>query len=175
MLFTDKSQGAVAYSFSWEADFAKAVTDWGRRSGSPIGGVGTLDISGLSRYTTVHGSLNYPTILDHSSPAMGDDSFTTVGNSTAFVYVVVDHNILRRRVVFMPGPPPPPAPAVPPIPRGCHTIQVSGAGLAGISGVFELLGNNRTSDGAVMYSQADGIHQIYRYRGTYLPSPAKAN
>jgi hypothetical protein len=158
MLFTDKSGGEVAYSFSWEADFAKAVVEWGSSL------VGTLDM-GLSRYT-VHGSLNYPTLLDHSSPALGDDSFTTVSNDTAFVYAVIDRNVLRRRVVFLPGPAPAPAPPVPPIKRGCRKLQVSGAGLGGVNGVYSVV-LNRTSDGVAMYSQSDGIHQIYRYRGLW--------
>jgi hypothetical protein len=157
LYFTDKNQGEVAYSFSWEADFAKAVVDW---SSSPVG---TLDM-GLSRYI-VHGSLNYPTILDHSSPALGDDSFATVSNDTAFVYAVIDRNILRRRVVFLPGPAPAPALPAPAISRSCRHVRVSGAGLAGVDGIYSI--SNHTSDGVAMYSQSDDIHQIYRYRGVW--------
>lgn len=63
---------------------------------------------------------------------------------------------------------PGPAPPIPaaPLSRDCQKVEVCGAGVEGVNGLFALL-QNRTSDGAAMYSKPDGEHQIYRYGGKW--------
>ena len=157
MLFTDGGGGNVAYSWSWEADFGRAVTSWSEPS--------TLDLE-LDRHVVGASTVVYPTILDHNSPSLGDDSYASVSNSTAYVYAVVNRNIMRRRVLLLAGPAPPPPPPAAPLSRHCHKVEVSGAEVSGVNGIFVLLAN-RTSDGVAMYSKLDGDHQIYRYGGKW--------
>jgi hypothetical protein len=156
MLLTDWGSGMVAASWSWEADFAQAVTNWSKPS--------ILDLN-LDRYVVGAKSVNYPTILDHNSPGFGDNSYSTVSNDTAYVYAVVNHNIMRRRVLFLAGPAPPRPPPVAPLSRQCRKVQVRGAGLDDVNGVY--IPANHTSDGVVMYSKSDGNHQIYKYGGRW--------
>jgi hypothetical protein len=157
MLFTDWGSGIVAYSWSWEVDFGQAVTSWSEPS--------LLDLE-LDRYVVGASSVVYPTILDHHSPSLGDDSYASVSNDTAYVYAVINRNILRRRVLLLAGPAPPPPHPPAPLSRHCQTVEVSGAGVASVNGLFVLL-VNRTSDGVALYSKPDGNHQIYRYGGTW--------
>jgi len=156
MLFSDWGSGLVASSWSWEADFAQAVTSWSEPS--------LLDLE-LDRHVVGAGTVDYPTILDHNSPGLGDDSYSTVSNSTAYVYAVVNRNVVRRRVLLLAGPAPPPAPPAAPLSRHCRKVEVSGAGVDDVNGLFVLL--NHTSDGVAMYAKPDGEHQIYRYEGRW--------
>ena len=156
MLFSDWGSGLVASSWSWEADFAQAVTSWSEPS--------LLDLE-LDRHVVGASTVDYPTILDHNSPGLGDDSYSTVSNSTAYVYAVVNRNVVRRRVLLLAGPAPPAPPAAAPLSRHCRTVEVSGAGVDDVNGRFILL--NRTSDGVAMYAKPDGEHQIYRYEGRW--------
>jgi hypothetical protein len=157
MLFTDSGNGHVAYSWSWETDFARAVTRWSEPS--------ILDLE-LDRHLVGKTTVWYPTILDHNSPGLGDDSYSSVSNGTAFVYAVVNRNIMRRRALLVAGPPPPLPPPAVPLGRHCQKLEVSGAGVDGVNGLFVIL-SNRTSDGVAIYSKPDGVHQVYRYDGIW--------
>eukprot|EP00937_MAST-01D_sp_MAST-1D-sp2_P008027 g8027.t1 len=153
--------GVIQYRFSTEPDFARAVTRWA--STPPL----LLDL-GLERYISAQGKVLYPTLLDERSPELGCNSFTHVGNDSAYVYVNVQRSLLRRRVLFRaapagPVPVPTPAPTPAPAPAGCSRFCVTGAGRPDANGAYELLAG-RASDGRPMF-QKDPDHQLYRFQG----------
>jgi len=148
----------VSYRWSWEADYAAAVTHWANAS--------VLDLE-LGRFMQVNGRVLYPTLLDSDSPGrFGDDSYTSVGNTSCYLYVNIERTILRHRVLLVnsdsplpPPPPPPPAPA----PAGCSAFRVSGAGLGHVNGVYR---RNGTTGGVPLF-QMDSGHQLYRFQGVW--------
>ena len=149
------SEGEVRYAFSYETDFAKAVTGpW--TDPQYI----TLD---AGRWLDLNNHVLYPVIIDTSSPELGaatassttdpdnlsedGDNYLLVGNSSANLYIVTTglhaRNVLRRRVYFdlssspHPNPPQPPHPPVgPTIPLTCAAIRVRGAGIDAINGLY---------------------------------------
>ena len=148
-------EGEVRYAFSYEKDFAKAVTGaW--TDPRYI----TLD---AGRWLDSHNHVLYPVIMDTSSPELGaatassstdtddlredGDNYVLLGNGSANLFIVTTgvhaRNVLRRRVYFdlhsspQPNPPQPPDPPVgPTIPLTCRTIRVRGAGISAFDGLY---------------------------------------
>ena len=123
-------------------------------------------------------SLMYPTLLDHDSPFTlghttgtggGDEDVATalsyglVGNRSLHIYFVVERSYIARIPVAwfdagatLPAGPFPPLPLNSP---GCPALRVSGAGLAGIDGVYRLA-PGRTYRNRTFYEKG-AEHQIY--------------
>ena len=167
ILFGDESAaapGAVSYRFSHKRDFASAVTTW---THPPQ----TLDL-GLSRDLPRGGRVLYPTLLDARSPELGCNSFTHVGNESAYIYVNIQRILLRRRVLFRAPPvrprPPPPSPHPPPpppaAPASCVRFCVRGAGRGDADGIY-VAAPQRTSDARPVFEK-DDRHQLYRFGDT---------
>jgi hypothetical protein len=161
--------GQCAYAFSSQGDFAAAITSWDNQNR-------TLDL-GVDRYLTVGGAVQYTSLLDTSSPALGvsaaggdtrgtveGNSYALFGNATGYLYFVMNRSIVRRRILFTDQAPPPPPPPLPPAPGGCKTFNVAGAGQDDVNGRYTM--TNDTSDGSPVYAK-DDAHQLYRYNSVW--------
>ena len=152
----------VTYRFSWEGDFARAITRWGAPQTAQV-----LRL-GLERWVhPIGGKVLYPTLLDAASPRLGSNNFANVGNgsSSSYVYVNVQRSLLRHRVRFVaagtaPSPPPAPPP-VPPTPANCTCFRVRGAASGSGDYVLQPLRN------PAPFFQLDDTHQLYRFSGRW--------
>lgn len=152
IFFSDFRGDAVASMFSFESDFAKAATNWSNPVILPVD---------LQRYYTAHGQFHYPTLLDVASPQFADNSYATVTNESAYVYLTISRVLYRRHVVFKGVPPPAPPPPAPPLPANCSVISVSGAGIDGYNGEY-----TRQSHQPRQYVKDSG-HWIYAQDGVW--------
>lgn len=160
----DGPLGRCNYAYAHDTDFARAITDWGSTR--------KLDL-GVDRYMHHGGRVLYTSLLDESSPAMGaataapveGNSYTLLGNTTSYIYFVLQRSILRRRVYFSMEPPPPPPPPLPPAPTDCSTFSVTGAGIATVNGRY-VATNATTSDGLPIFAK-DSTHALYRFEGVW--------
>ncbi|EDQ89961.1 uncharacterized protein MONBRDRAFT_7734 [Monosiga brevicollis MX1] len=156
----DLSTGALSYGYSWEPDFAKAITNFS--------GHATVDL-GVQRYLSLNGQAIYGVVLDDSSPdfqaeyGLGDN-FEVVTNYSAYAYINVRRNILRRRLVFRRTAPPSPPPPMPPPPASCRLFSVVDAADAGWNGIYAQSSNR--SDGLPTFVK-DESHVLYRFMGVW--------
>eukprot|EP01046_Picozoa_sp_COSAG06_P032674 COSAG06_NODE_3283_length_5558_cov_2.577761_6_plen_601_part_00 len=146
-------------------------------------------------------SMMYPNLLDHDSPfglsqpqqqmvageAVGNSggdghtrsadglSYGLVGNSSLFLYFVVQRHLIVRVPVawFLPGQalprgpfPPPTAPTL--NSANCSTLRVVGADLAGVNGVYRVESAGKpTADGTRRYKK-DADHYIYHIKRVWV-------
>ena len=137
-----------------------------------------LSLRSADRWQSGTARVLYPVLLDHGSPAMGENKAANAGAATArmwredgnnyaltsasseslWLYFVTGHNIIRRRVHFSAAPEPPPPPPPPPLPQTCKTVTVVGAGLAGANGDYISVAGHPA---AAPVFVKDLSHQIY--------------
>ena len=157
---------AVRYAFSYEPDVERALFNWT--------GAGQIELD-LDRWEGPEGRVLYPVLLDHGAPSMGaatgdpvlaedGDNFalTSMQSDSLYLYVVISgRNIVRRRVLMSNSPPPPPPPPLPPLPRDCVRVRLSGAGNATANGVYSRT-NETSSDGAPVF-RMEGVNALEMY------------
>lgn len=113
------------------------------------------------------GSYMYPTLIDHDSPfglsqSQSEQdhadglSYGLLGNGSMYVYMVYRRAyIVRYPVAWLKAGQPAPQPPFPPkpsIPTTCQSVQVAGAGLTSVNGIY-----HKQND---IY-EMDSTHQIY--------------
>jgi len=160
----------VAYAYpAWRPGSPAAFTAWDAAQ--------YLDVTGwlppsLTSTCAATMSLMYPSLLDVDAPfALGNGtsaglSYSLVGNASAYLYFVLGRkHIVRLPVAFVPQDTPTPLPPFPPggrplNPPGCTAFNVTGAGTAGVDGLYVRTG--KVSAGQTIF-QRDGTHQLYCY------------
>ena len=159
LLFSDHGveTGDVSCQWSFEDDYAKAVTSWSPGVKPQVldlelsrwfagGGGGGGAGSELSRANVI-----YPSIIDSSSPIYGDENYGIVGNKSLYIYAEVQAHTMRRRVFLSATQPSKPEPA--PKPKlGASCFKVAGAGLSSANGEYKKTAI--TSNGSAVFAQS---------------------
>jgi hypothetical protein len=173
MLFSDHDveAGAVSVQWSFEQDYAKAVTSWSPGvkpqvldlelsrwfAGGGGGGAGSM----MSRANVI-----YPSIIDSSSPTLGDENYGTAGNKSLYIYAEVQRHTMRRRVFLSAAPPRKPEPAPKPTP-GASCFTVAGAGLSSANGEYTKTATTTSNSSAVFTQSGAGALSLFRKEGPW--------